>query len=217
MRIVLFFLVLAVAVQLHAAEAKKFRYIGGFNDVQIMRVDHRGIQVMHAEGIGYLNPDDFSETDKKLLASELATVEASKKAYAAQQAQIKKQQKADAAKARKTKAEQTKAQVQVVKEMIEKYQEMSCFAMITDLEKKFKVEKNRNMGLRGRVNSLTRLVNQTYPLASNRRALIALLNNKRNAVEKDRRAAIAAKKEAEAAKQADGDSGKQAEPEASEQ
>ena len=209
MRIVLFFLVLTVAVQLHAAEAKKFRYIGGFNDVQIMSVDHRGIQVMHAEGIGYLNPDDFSETDKKLLAAELATVEASKKAYAARQAQIKKQQKVDAAKIRTAKAAQTKEQVQIVKEMIEKYQEMSCFAMITDLEKKFKVENNRNMGLRGRVTSLTRLINKFYPLASNRRALIALLNNKRNAVEKDRRAAIAAKKEAEAAKKADGEASEQ--------
>lgn len=200
---VLSVLVLAFAVQ--ANDMKKFPYIAGFTDVQVMSVDYRGIQIMHSSGMCFLNPADLSEADKKNLDEELKLLEVRKAEYQKALADQKKQQVVDAKKAKVDRAAQTKAQVKEINDLVKAHQKSNVYKILVALEKKFGVEKNRNMGLRGRVRAIEGHIERNYPLASNRKNLIRLIGTKRTEVEKKLKAqaaakAAAAKAKAEAAK-----------------
>lgn len=201
------FSVLAVFTVCAAEPAKKLPYIAGFTDVQVMSVDHKGIQIMHSNGMCYLNPGELSEADKKNLEEELKLLEIRKKEYQDYLVALKKQQAAEAKKAKADTAAQTKAQMAEINAMLKEFQKADVYKILRALEKKFGVEKNRNMGLRGRVKAIEGHITRNYPLAKNRKNLTNLITAKRNEIEKKlraeaakRAAAAKAKAEAEAAK-----------------
>ena len=219
MRIFAVLSVLVFALSVKAADMKKFPYIAGYTDVQIMSVEHRGIQIMHSSGMCFLNPADLSDADKKNLEEELKLLELRKAEYQKFLAAQKKQQADSAKKAKLDRAAQTKAQVNEINALIKEFQAAkpapkgkkgaphTVYDILRALEKKFGVEKNRNMGLRGRVRAIEGHIERNYPLASNWKNLIRLIGAKRTEVEKKlkeeaakKAAAAKAKAEAEAAK-----------------
>ena len=189
---VLTLIVLGAAVG--AQQVKKLPYAAGFTDVQVMSVDQRGIQIMHSEGLCYLNPDDLSDADKKNLAEELKLLEVRKAEYQKLLAAQKKQQAANAKKAKVDLAAQTKVQVNEINDMLKEFKKYNVYKMLGTLEKKFGVENNRNMGLNGRFRAVKSHLDRNYPLAKNRNALIKLIETKKKEVENKLR--TAAKKRA---------------------
>lgn len=207
MRFLTVLTLIVIGVAVSAQQAKKLPYVAGFTDVQVMSVDQRGIQIMHSEGLCYLNPDDLSDADKKNLAEELQLLEIRKAEYQKLLEAQKKQQAADAKKAKVDLAAQTKVQVNEINAMLKEFKKYNVYKMLGTLEKKFGVEQNRNMGLNGRFRAVKSHLDRNYPLAKNRNALIRLIESKKKEVEKKLRTAAkkrAAEKKAkaEAAKKA---------------
>ena len=207
MRFLTVLTLIVIGVAVSAQQAKKLPYAAGFTDVQVMSVDQRGLQIMHSEGLCYLNPDDLSDADKKNLAEELQLLEIRKAEYQKLLEAQKKQQAADAKKAKVDLAAQTKVQVNEINAMLKEFKKYNVYKMLGTLEKKFGVEQNRNMGLNGRFRAVKSHLDRNYPLAKNRNALIKLIESKKKEVEKKLRTAAkkrAAEKKAkaEAAKKA---------------
>ena len=196
MRFLTVLTLIVLGVTVGAAPAKKLPYAAGFTQVQVMSVDHRGIQIMHSEGLCYLNPEALSEADKKNLAEELQLLEVRKAEYQKLLAEQKKQQAVDAKKAKVDLAAQTKAQVNEINNMLKEFKKYNVYKMLGILEKKFGVEQNRNMGLNGRFRAISNHLNRAYPLAKNRTALIKLIESKKKEVENKLRTA-AKKRDAE--------------------
>ena len=59
-------LVTAVGLQLDAA-AKKFARLGEYKNVQITRITQRGIQILHADGISYINIENLSDPENQAI------------------------------------------------------------------------------------------------------------------------------------------------------
>ena len=212
MRLGLLVLTLSLAITVSADPVKKFPYIAGFTDVQVVSVDYKGIQIMHSNGMCYLNPEELSEADTKKLEEELKLLEVRKAEYKTLLDARKKQMAAEAKKAKNDLAAQTKVQVNEINALIKEFQTPKAapkgkkgapptvYDILRALEKKFGVENNRNMGLRGRCRAIEGHIIRNYPLAKNRRNLIKLITTKRNEVERKLRAEAAKRKAAAAAK-----------------
>ena len=196
MRFLTVLTLIVLGVSVGAEPAKKLPYAAGFTHVQVMSVDHRGIQIMHSEGLCYLNPEVLSDADKKNLAEELQLLEVRKAEYQKLLDAQKKQQAVDAKKAKVDLAAQTKAQVAEINEMLKEFKKYNVYKMLGTLEKKFGVEQNRNMGLNGRFRAVSNHLNRSYPLAKNRTALIKLIEAKKKETENKLRTA-AKKRDAE--------------------
>lgn len=216
MRWGLLVLTVSLAITVSADPVKKFPYIAGFTDVQVISVDHRGIQIMHSNGMCYLNPEELGEADAKKLEEELKLLEVRKAEYKILLAAQKKQMAAEAKKAKTDLAAQTKVQMNEINALIKEFQTPKAapkgakgkkgavptvYDILRTLEKKFGVENNRNMGLRGRCRAIEGHIIRNYPLAKNRSNLIKLITTKRNEIETKLRAE-AAKRKAEAAAKA---------------
>lgn len=169
---------LSAAIAVSAQQAKKLPYVAGFSQVEVMSVSYRGIQIMHRDGLCYLKPEDLSDADKKNLTEELQLFEQRKVEYQKFLDEQKKQQALEAKNAKNERAKQTKIQVDEINAMLKENQKAKIFKILVTLEKKFGVENNRNMGLRGRCNAIKNHINRNYPLANNRKNLIKLIDTK---------------------------------------
>ena len=183
-------LVAAVGVQLDAA-AKKFARLGEYKNVQITRVTQRGIQIIHAEGIGYLNIENLSDTEKESIKDEIAQWEAAKKKAVADKKKAAIAKKKADQQARAKKAAAGKVQDAEVNKLIKQGSSGDIYKLLTVLEKHFGTSKNRALGLRGRCNSVIAEINHRYPYSRAKAQLIKLVNTKRNEREKDSRAKAA--------------------------
>ena len=206
MRIVSVLLAVLAIGALHGFEQRKFKYLAGYNDVQIMSITHKGIQIMHDSGLCYLTPEVLGDSDKQLLAEELKIFEQrqiEQKKFLAEQKKLKA---LEAKKERAAKAAQAKVQTAEVNTLIKAHQKSTIYVMLNGLEKKFDVTKNRNMGTNGRIKAITGHLERTYPLARNRAQLVRMLRTKQAELrkqinaEKARKAAEKKRREEEAKK-----------------
>ena len=122
MRLGTILILLAVSISVFAdTPSKKFQYLAGYSNVQIVGIDHRGVQIMHDTGVCILKVEELSDSDRKRLADEIEIVLAKQKAYNERQAKLKKQQ---AALEKQRKAElkkQTAAQNKAVNDMVKEF------------------------------------------------------------------------------------------------
>ncbi|MBQ9088743.1 MAG: hypothetical protein IJY46_08205 [Lentisphaeria bacterium] len=171
-------LVAAVGLQLDAA-AKKFARLGEYKNVQITRITQRGIQILHADGISYINIENLSDSEKELIKDEIAQWEAAKKKAAAdkKKAAIAKR-KADQ-QARAKKAAAGKVQDAEVNKLLKLTSSGDIYKILGVLEKHFGTTKNKSMGLRGRCNSVIAEINHRYPDSKVKSKLIKHINTKR--------------------------------------
>lgn len=186
-------------------EPRKFQALGGYSDVQIMSVSHRGIQISHADGMCLLNDADLNDSEKLELKAELEQVAAMAKAHAEKQKQLARLRAQEAKNARKQQEIQAKAQTAEIQRMLKAFANKDIIKILTELEKRFGVTKNYRLGLRGRCNEISRHIKRQFNLAKNHKQLIALINRKRTEREKQlreasRRKAEEARRRAEEAK-----------------
>ena len=191
-------LVAVVGMQLEAAP-KKFARLGEYREVQITRITKRGIQITHADGMGYLNLENLSDSEKESIKDEIAQWEAAKKkAVVDGKKAVADKKKADQ-QARARKAAAAKTQDAEIATLLKQGSAGDIYKLLAVLEKHFGTTKNRTMGLRGRCNSVLAEINQRYPDARTKAQLIKLVNTKRTEREKASRAKAAQGKEQAAA------------------
>ena len=166
MRLQLALILSVICLSAYSAGMKKFDYLAGFSNVQVIGVDHRGIQIMHNTGVCHLKVEDLSDSDRALLKEEADLVAVKQKQYQERQAKLKKLK---AASDKKNLAEQKKqiaAQNKEVNELVKKYASKGLFEVLKDFEAEFGLTKNaRNMRLKGRVKSVVSHIERKYPLA----------------------------------------------------
>lgn len=71
---------------------KKIRKIGKYNNVEILKVTKKGIQISHADGICCITEDDLSDGYKKILSSEIEQYHKLKNSHIIRVAKLRKQQ-----------------------------------------------------------------------------------------------------------------------------
>ncbi len=187
-------LVAVVGMSLEAAP-KKFARLGEYREVQITRITKRGIQITHADGMGYLNLENLSDTEKEAIKDEIAQWEAAKKKALADSKKAAANKKIADRQARARKAAAAKVQDAEIAKFLKQGSAGDIYKLLVVLEKHFGTTKNRSLGLRGRCNSVIAEINQRYPDARTRNQLIKLINSKRGEREKASRAKAAQGKE----------------------
>ena len=166
MRLQLALILSVVCISAYSAAVKKFDYLAGFSNVQVLGVDHRGIQIMHNTGICHLKTEDLSDSDLKLLKEEVDLVAVKQKQYQERQAKLKKMRAASAKKSKAELKKQTDAQNKEINALVKKYADKSVYDVVKVFEAEFGLTKNaRNMGLKGRVKSVVSHLERKYPLA----------------------------------------------------
>ena len=166
MRLSTILILLAVSISVFANTSKKFQYLAGYSNAQIIGIDHRGVQIMHDTGVCTLKVEELSDSDRKRLADEIEIVLVKQKAFKERQAKLKKQR---AALEKQKKAElkkQTDAQNKAVNDLVKKFGKKGVYEILLHFENKYGLEKNsRNMGLKGRVKSVVSHIEREWPLA----------------------------------------------------
>ena len=166
MRFAAVLILLAISFCTFADDLPKFPYLAGYTDVQVLKVNHRGIQILHSSGSCYLNVNDLSEYDKRRLAKEIEIFKVRKKEYDAQQAKLKKQRAADAKKQKAELKKQTDAQNKEISALVKQFSKKNVYDTLIFFEKKFGMYlSNRHLGLRGRVKSVVIQIEKHWPLA----------------------------------------------------
>ena len=156
----------AASFCLLASDMPKFHYLAGYTDVQVLKVNHRGIQILHSSGSCYLNVNDLSDYDKRRLAKEIEVFKAKKKEYDALQVKLKKQRAIDAKKQKAELKKQTDAQNNEVNALIKQLSKKNVYETVIFFEEKFGLRQgNRHMGLKGRVRSVVVQIEKRWPLA----------------------------------------------------
>lgn len=199
-------LLVAAFCSLHGVEEpRKFPTLGGYADVQIMSISHKGIQISHADGMCLLNASDLNDSEKLELKAELEQVAAMVKAHAEKQKQLARLKAQEVRNARKQQEALAQAQTAEIRQMLKDFGDKDIIKILTALEKRFGVTKNHRLGLRGRCNEISTHIKQQFKLAKNSKQLLALITQKRNDREKQlreasRRKAEEARRRAEEAK-----------------
>ena len=159
-------LLFAVSLCTFADDMPKFHYLAGFTDVQVLKVNHRGIQILHSSGSCYLTLNDLNENDQRRLAKEIEIFKARKKEFDAQQIQLKKQRAAEDKKKKAELKKQTDAQNKEINDLIKQFSKKNVYETLKVLEAKFGLRQgNRQLGLAGRVRSVVTQIEKRWPLA----------------------------------------------------
>ena len=156
----------AICICVSGSEGRKFNYLAGYTNVEILGVDHRGIQIMHKTGLCHLRVEDLSDNDRKLLEKEVEEVAVKQKQYKERQAVLKKQKAAFDKKSKAELKKQTDAQNKEINDLVKKFAKKNIYDILRTLEAQFGLTKNsRNMGLKGRVKSVVNHIERKWPLA----------------------------------------------------
>ncbi|MBE6362958.1 MAG: hypothetical protein E7054_04815 [Lentisphaerae bacterium] len=157
---------LAVSFCSFADDMPKFHYLAGYTDVQVLKVNHRGILISHSSGSSYLNVNDLSESDRRRLAKEIEVFKVRKKEYDVQQAKLKKQRAIEAKKQKAELKKRTAAQNKEIDALIKQFSKKNVYDTLIFFEKKFGIyQSNRHLGLKGRVRSVVMRIEKQWPLA----------------------------------------------------
>lgn len=160
------FILLSVCISLWGAPEKKLQFLAGYTNVQILKVDHRGLHIMHNTGVCTVTVDELTESEKKLLAAEVEQITAKQKQYKEYQAKLKKQRAQQAKESKAALKKATDAQNKEVNALVKQFSQKKVYEILRHFEAKFGLTKNaRNMGLRGRVKSVVSHIERAYPLA----------------------------------------------------